>query len=164
MWWLHNAALAHSGRSVYHYAPFVLCGCIFNVLTRPRTHSESGFSPDEHRIGGKNNCRARSRREITTQRIPILGSPQFAFPGSPAGARLQTIPLGPSYNLGLRLLNIVHPSIQKSQELCLWGVEGRVCGAGVDAGVGWEVSGGWRWREVVLWMDTSYVDPYSFEH
>ena len=102
-----NALYARKAR-VGRYAPFVLCGCISNALAR--THSESGFSPDEFRIGGKNNCRARSRREITTQRIPILGSPRFAFPGSPAGARLQSIPLGPSHNLGLRLLTVVHPS------------------------------------------------------
>jgi len=53
----------------------------------------------------------------------------------------------------------------RNHRSCVCGLsKGRVCGAGVDAGVGWEVSGGWRWREVVLWMDTSYVDPYSFEH
>jgi len=47
----------------------------------------------EVRIGVKNNRRVRSRREITIQRIPSLGPPGFVFPGSPAGARLQTTPL-----------------------------------------------------------------------
>ena len=62
----------------------------------------------EVRIGVKNNRRARSRRGITTQCIPNLGPPRFAFPGRPAGARLQTNPLGPSHDLGLHLLTIVH--------------------------------------------------------
>jgi len=56
----------------------------------------------------KNNRRARPRKEITTQRIPSLGPPRFAFPGRPAGVRLQTVRLGRSHDLGLHLLTIVH--------------------------------------------------------
>jgi len=62
----------------------------------------------EVRVGVKNNRRVRSRIEITTRRIPSLGPPRFVFPGSPAGARLQTIPLGPSHDIGLHLLTVVH--------------------------------------------------------
>jgi len=49
----------------------------------------------------------------------------------------------------------------RSHRGCCEMSKGRVCGAGVDAGVGWEVSGGWRWREVVLWMDTMSLSTRS---
>ena len=50
----------------------------------------------------------------------------------------------------------------RSHRSCVCGMsKGRVCGAGVDAGVGWEVSGGWRWREVVLWMDSMSLSTRS---
>jgi len=41
--------------------------------------------------------------------------------------------------------------------------KGRVCGAGVDAGVGWEVSGGLE-VERGSTLDGYYVALHSFEH
>jgi len=52
----------------------------------------------------------------------------------------------------------------RSHMSCVCGMsKGRVCGAGVDAGVGWEVSGGLE-VERGSTLDGYYVALHSFEH
>jgi len=82
--------------------------CIQHILCLILIPDPSTSHAAEVRIGVKSNRRGRSRREITTQRILSLGPPRFVFPGNLAGARLQTIPLGPSRDIGLHLLTIPH--------------------------------------------------------